>query len=144
MPPAPPDNPLIAALLVAGQRLAAALRDENAALAALDLSLAAGLAEGKIRATDAFAAAHAAATRHAARAGDVLAPRIAALAADLSQLGEENRRLLQRAVSIQSRVIETIAAAALPRASGEGTRYGAAGQRAATYRPAAIAVQTRA
>jgi len=47
-------------LLIAGKRLADALRAENEALAKLDLSRAAKLAESKIAATDAFAQAYAA------------------------------------------------------------------------------------
>jgi ABC-type transport system substrate-binding protein len=42
------------ALLIAGKRLADALRAENEALSKLDLSRAAKLAESKIAATDAF------------------------------------------------------------------------------------------
>jgi hypothetical protein len=141
-----PDAPLLAALLIAGQRLAEALQAENAALAALDLSAAAGLAETKMRATDAFAAAQAAAARTGVRAEGPVRQGVARLAEALATLGTENQRLLQRAVSIQSRVIEVIAGAALPRASAgaEGLRYGATGQRAAPRRPAALALQTRA
>ena len=55
------------ALLIAGKRLADALRAENEALAKLDLSRAAKLAESKIAATDAFAQAYAAQAKHGAR-----------------------------------------------------------------------------
>ena len=51
-------------LILAGQRLAEALRAENEALAALDLARAASLANGKIAASDAFAAAYAAQANH--------------------------------------------------------------------------------
>ena len=53
-------------LILPGQRLADALRAENEALAALDLSRAAVLANGKIAASDAFAAAYAAQAKHGA------------------------------------------------------------------------------
>ena len=138
-----PEAPLLAALLIAGERLAEALRAENAALAGLDLPRAAGLADGKIRATDAFAAAQQAATRTGARAAGPMAHSVAGLAKELSSLGQENQRLLQRAVGIQSRVIEVIAGAALPRATAEGARYGAGGQRSAPRRAVALAVQGR-
>lgn len=138
-----PETTLLAALLIAGQRLAEALRAENAALSALDLGRAATLAEAKIRATDAFAGAQTAAARAGARASGNVAGAIAALAADLGTLGEDNRRLLQRAVSIQSRVVEAIAGAAAPRAS-PGPRYGATGQRALVQQAAALALQLRA
>lgn len=138
--------PLMTALLIAGDRLAQALRAENIALAALDLSRAAGLADGKIRATDAFAAAQAAALRTGARATGTLRQHVARLAEDLGSLGEENQRLLRRAVTLQSRVIEVVASAALPRAAAglSGARYGATGQRAAGRQAPALALQTRA
>ena len=138
--------PLLGALLVAGQRLAEALRAENAALAALDLPRAASVAETKIRATDAFAAAQAAALRTGARAAGGIGRSIASLAEDLAALGQENQRLLQRAITIQSRVIEVIAGAALPQAAAAagGARYGASGRRMAPRQAMALAVQTRA
>jgi hypothetical protein len=96
-----------------------------------------------VQATDAFAAAQEAASRAGIRPGGQAREALAALAAQLSTLGEENRRLLQRAVTIQSRVIETIAGAVLPR-SGSAMRYSASGQRAATRQAMAIALETRA
>ena len=123
-------------LLQAGQRLAEALQAENEALAALDLARAAALATAKVEACDAFAAAQAAAAKEeeATRAQDGAATsspteeRLAAeqLALRLQSLSAENRRLLERAIALQSRVIETIAGAALPRAAGPG-RYEARG-----------------
>lgn len=123
-------------LLQAGQRLAEALQAENEALAALDLTRAAALATAKVEACDAFAAAQAAAAKEeeATRAQDGAATsspteeRLAAeqLALRLQSLSVENRRLLERAIALQSRVIETIAGAALPRAAGPG-RYEARG-----------------
>jgi hypothetical protein len=144
---APPEtSPLMAALLVAGQRLAEALRAENIALAALDMPRAAGLADGKIRAADAFAAAQAAAHKTGARAIGAIRRDVARLAEDLGSLGEENQRLLRRAVAVQSRVIEVIAGAALPRTAVgvAGARYGATGQRSAAQQAPPLALQTRA
>lgn len=128
-------------LLAAGRRLAEALVAENAALASLDLARAASLAGAKLRATDAFAAAFAAAQKTGF--ASIGADRGAAIqiTADLADLGQENRRLLAHAVTVQSRVIETIAAAALPRAQVGG--YGAAGRRATAPTPA-MALATRA
>lgn len=128
-------------LILAGQRLAEALRAENEALAALDLPRAAGLADGKIAASDAFAAAYAAQAKHGAAPEGPVREAAAILARRLDELGQENRRLLERAVALQSRVIETIAAAAAPRAAMPG--YAPAG-RAAAYRPQALAVSARA
>ena len=130
-------------LLAAGDRLASALLAENEALARLDLPGAAGLSGAKMQATDAFAAAFAAASKVGARP-EGAAQRDGArdMAARLETLGAENKRLLQRAIAVQSRVIETIAAAALPRAANPV--YGAAGRRPAAPRQApamALALQ---
>ena len=123
-------------LLAAGGRLADALLAENEALARLDLPGAAGLSGAKMRAPDAFAAAFAAASKVGARP-EGAAQREGArdMAARLETLGAENKRLLQRAVSVQSRVIETIAGPALPRAANPV--YGAAERRPAAPRGAA-------
>lgn len=127
------------ALLAAGIRLADALLAENEALARLDMPGAAGLAGAKVRAADAFAAAFTAATKTGARPdGAAQREGARAMAERLEGLGAENKRLLQRAISVQSRVIETIAAAALPRAANPV--YGAAGRRPAPLRQAAPAM----
>jgi hypothetical protein len=133
---------MLEAVLAAGQRLAEALRAENEALAALDMPRAAGLADTKIKATDAFAAAHAAAARTGARAEGPTRQAVAELAERLQALGAENRRLLERAIAVQSRVIETIAGAAMPRPGGAG--YGASGRRPVPRQSQAMALTTRA
>jgi hypothetical protein len=121
-------------LILAGQRLADALRAENEALAALDLSRAATLASSKIAASDAFAAAYAAQTKHGSPpAGEVRAA-AEILARRIDELGRENKRLLERAVSLQSRVIETIAGAAMPKAAPPG--YAALGRMTQNRAPA--------
>lgn len=104
-------------LLRAGHRLAEALAAENAALAKLDLAAAGQLAGDKLRATDAFAAAAQSCQKLGTRAVGPEQSVARALAAHIASLGEENRRLLQRAIALQSRVIETIAQAALPSAN---------------------------
>lgn len=130
-------------LLNAGQRLAEALRSENEALAQLDLTRAAAVALLKQQASDAFAAAYAAARKTGARA-DAGAERdmAEALAIRLRDLGNENRRLLQRAIALQSRVIETIAGAALPKAVPP--TYGAAGRVPTRPQAPALALSSRA
>lgn len=128
-------------LILAGQRLAEALRAENEALAKLDLPRAATLAGSKIAASDAFAAAYAAQARHGAALDAPVRQAAAVLTRRLEELGQENRRLLERAVSLQSRVIETIAGAALPKAQVQG--YGPAGSRATTVRAPALALSAR-
>lgn len=129
------------ALLAAGQRLAEALRAENEALAALDLPRAAGLATAKMQASDAFAAAFVTARKLGARAVGPARHSAAELTDRLQLLGDENRRLLERAIAVQSRVIETIAGAALPRSGAPG--YGAAGRPAGGRQPPAIAMAAR-
>ena len=133
---------MIETLILAGQRLADALRAENEALAALDLQKAATLATGKIAASDAFAAAYAAQAKHGAAPQGQVREAAAVLARRLEDLGKENRRLLDRAVSLQSRVIETIAGAALPRATTQG--YAPAGYRPSATRAPAFALSARA
>ena len=131
---------MLDALLATGLRLADALRAENEALGALDLPRAASLAQAKLQATDAFAAAYAAAIRTSARAEGPVRQTAQDLTDRLQHLGTENRRLLERAIAIQSRVIETIAGAAVPRATG----YGAGGRLPQARQMAAIALATRA
>ncbi|MBY0335393.1 MAG: hypothetical protein K2X11_02200, partial [Acetobacteraceae bacterium] len=125
------------AVIAAGERLADALRAENEALAALDLTRAAALATRKLQATDAFAAATAAAARLRARPEGALRAETERLASSLAQLGAENRRLLEEAIALQSRVIETIAGVARPRQGAPG--YGAAGRRRGAVQSEAMA-----
>ncbi len=129
------------AVIAAGQRLAEALEAENQALAALDLSRAAGLASVKIRASDAFAQAFAAANKTGARADGPVREVASALQSRLSTLSAENRRLLEHAIALQSRVIETIAGAALPHAHVPG--YGAHGRARAPRQTPALAISAR-
>ena len=130
-------------LLAAGQRLAEALRAENEALASLDLNKAADLAAAKVQASDAFAAAYAAAAKTGAKPEGPARRSTAEMATRLQHLGEENRRLLERAIGIQSKVIETIATAALPRAA-TSPGYAALGQQRGSRPVPPMAVTTRA
>ena len=115
-------------LLLAGHRLAEALRAENEALARLDLNQAAALSTAKRQASDAFAAAFDAAHRTGSKAEGEERGNAEDIAGRLRDLSAENRRLLERAIDLQSRVIETIAGAA--RAPGPGT-YGERGDKRA-------------
>jgi hypothetical protein len=115
-------------LLLAGHRLAEALRAENEALARLDLNQAAQLSTGKRQASDAFAAAFDAAQRTGSKAEGTERASAEEISGRLRELSAENRRLLERAIDLQSRVIETIAGAA--KGPGPGT-YGERGDRRA-------------
>jgi hypothetical protein len=94
--------------MTAATALVETLEAENAALAALDLPRAAGLLADKQRAVAEFAAA---------------APQPAAqrTARRLRALAIENKRLLERALAVQGKVIGIVARAA---AASEQTRYG--------------------
>jgi hypothetical protein len=116
---------MIEHLMLAAHRLAEALGAENEALARLDLAAAAELATTKRQASDAFAAAYDAASRTGTRAAGPDRARAEEIATRLRELTAENRRLLERAIELQSRVIETIAGAAKP--PGPGT-YGERGR----------------
>lgn len=123
-------DPIEAAL-----RLADVLQAENAALAALDLALAASMLEEKSACASALAVAQ----------GGVPAVRTAearAAVARLRDLAEENRRLLERGIAVQRRVIAAIARAARARASS-APRYGARGIPAAGGAPSAFALSAR-
>lgn len=125
-------------LMAAAVRLADVLATENAALAALNMTAAARLLPEKIAAADAFAAVQAEAFK--ASAGRSRAE-LETLARRLRDLTAENRRLLERAMRVQGRVIETVARAA--RITAERAAAPAYGRRPAP-RLAACAVLTRA
>ena len=129
-------------MLQAGLRLEEALRAENEALARLDMTRAAALATLKVQASDAFAAAATAAGRGGARPEGEERAQAQGLAGSLRELSAENRRLLERAIALQSRVIETIAGAAIP--ASRPTTYGGTGGRAMPRQAPALAVVARA
>ncbi len=117
--------------------LAEALSDilaaENAALAALDMKAATALLPAKHAATAALAAAqrlslpappHAAATR-------------------LRSLALENKRLLERAMTVQDRLLACIARA-MPRALPQGGGYGARGGPKSPHLLPPVALSARA
>jgi len=111
-------------MAAAVERLSLLLREENAALSAMDFARAGGLLAPKHAAADALAAAWRAAEP------DHVAPE--AMQA-LGLLAEENRQLLKRAMRVQRRVLDMVARAA--RSSHRTRGYGAAGK------PSAAAVQ---
>ena len=116
--------------ITAGTLLAETLELENAALAALDLPRAADMLGDKQRAIANLAAVQILpASRDAA---ERMAQRLQALAA-------ENKRLLERAIAVQGRVIEVIVRAAAPSLAPPG--YGTT---SAAGRPRALALSARA
>jgi hypothetical protein len=128
-------------LIAAAVRLADALAQENSALAALDLPRAAGMVDAKTRAMEAFAAAQALAAAGLQPADS--REEAEQLAARLRDLAQENRRLLEHAITVQGRVIGLVARAAP--ASGQGdARYGSDGGLTGGKRPEGIALSSRA
>lgn len=98
-------------LIAAGNLLADTLEAENAALVALDLPRAAGLLADKQRAVSDLTAAQA--MPEPSPAADRVARRLKALAL-------ENKRLLERAIAAQSRVIGVVGRAAAPAVAPTG------------------------
>lgn len=118
-------------LMDAGSALAETLEAENSALTALDLPRAGAMLARKQRALADLAAAAARADTPSHQAADRVARRLQALAL-------ENKRLLQRAITAQGRVLEVVARAAMPAEAAVG--YGPArGQR-----PVAFALSAKA
>lgn len=137
------------ALIAAAVALADTLARENAALLALDLPSAVALLADKHREADAFAAAHA---RVAAKGGVVaqggaveasLRAMAETVGVRLSGLAAENKRLLERALLVQQRVIGSIARA-VPRALETAPRYDAGGGIAGAARPPPVALAAQA
>jgi hypothetical protein len=116
-------------LIFAGTHLAETLETENAALAALDLPRAAGMLADKRSAVADF---------DAVRTGPAPSEAAQRMARRLQGLAMENKRLLERAIAVQGRVIGVIARAAT--AATEPAGYGPARGR----RPAPMAFSARA
>jgi len=114
-------------------RLADLLARENAALATLDLSRAASLLAEKQDAARSFATA-----QQAAPATDAASPSLTRL----RDLAEQNRRLLERGITIQGDVIGLIATT-LPKAAGS-SRYAPTGAPMLVRQPLAFALSARA
>ncbi len=136
-------NTPTASLIAAAVRLADVLQTENAALAALNMPAAVRLLPEKLAAADAFVAAQAGAGakgRQAARHRIELE----AVARRLQDLAVENRRPLERAMLVQTRVIATVAKAARATAERAAPGYGASHIARSAPRLAACAVATQA
>jgi len=127
-------------LLASAARLADVIAAENSALLVLDLPAAVASAAGKQHAAEAFAAALRMQTKPIAPGNRRQAE---AIGRQLAALGEENRRLLQRAIAAQRRVIEIIARASRRELASRATRYGAFGAPIAGTRPGPIAISSR-
>ena len=126
-------------LLATAERLADVLAAENAALAAMDLPRAVALLPAKQEWADALLA-----TGSISAADAPLRARIDACGQRLNILAEENRRLLDRALTVQARVIGVIARASRRELARQARAYGTHGGFVAPSRPPAIAISARA
>jgi hypothetical protein len=119
-------------LLDAANDLAQLLESENAALTRLDFPVAVALAQSKetalLRLTENFSAVP-------AQEQDSLPP---VLGKRMQRLLAENRRLLERAITIQTRVVGIVIGAAAPPPVAE--QYAAAGSKRRRRRAAAAAL----
>ena len=125
-------------LIDAAVALADTLARESAALAAMDLAGAAAMLPAKQAAAASFAAAQAL-PMPPAMPSQVEALR--AVAERLRDAAEENRRLLERALRVQGRVVGIVARAARPKPAAP--RYAASGD-LAPDRAAPLLVSARA
>jgi hypothetical protein len=118
---------MMASLDYAVQTLAKLLAEENEALGAMDFARAGALLAPKHAAADALAAAWRASANGDLPQTDLI---------QLGELAEENRRLLNRAMRVQRRVLDLVARAA--RSAQSAPRYGASGQITTPARPRAL------
>ena len=127
-------------LPTASAALATLLEHENRLLEALDLAAAAALLPAKQGAAAAFLRAQA----HTKAGGIAPAGRAAmtGLGARLRTLAAENRRLLERGLAAQGRVIAVIARAVRAHPP-TAPRYGATGALAGPRTPAPLAISAR-
>ncbi len=128
-------------LPTASAALAALLEHENRLLEALDLAAAAALLPAKQSAASAFLRAQA----HTQSSGGIAPAARAAmtgLAARLRTLAAENRRLLERGLAAQGRVIAVITRAVRAHPA-TAPRYGASGAPAHPRTPAPLAILAR-
>jgi hypothetical protein len=99
------------------QAMSKLLAEENLALTNMDFARAGALLAPKHAAADALAAAWRAAASTEAPPADLV---------KLGELAEENRRLLNRAMRVQRRVLDLVARAA--RSAQPPSRYGSGGR----------------
>jgi hypothetical protein len=120
-------------LAAAAAELSGILRSENAALEAMDLLAAGAMLAAKERALARFAAV---------AQGETALESLQAVA-DLRDLAERNRALLERGLQVQARLIGMLAQAAKELSARELPEYGASGAARARPMPA-VALAARA
>lgn len=128
-------------LLVAATQLADVIAAENAALAAFNLPAAIAEGANKQRAAEAFEAAL---RTRSASVEPSRRQHVETIGRRLTELANENRRLLERAIAAQQRVMEIIARAGRRELAARASRYTPFGAPIATARPRPIAISARA
>ena len=131
----------MSAAMAAIRRLASVLTRENTMLAALDLGAVGALAEEKAAALADVAATLAALGPVAAGSA---APGMAGEVRALAAVAAENKRLLERALAVQGRVIALVVRAAAPAVGNGAGAYRMPGRRMGGERPAARVICGRA
>ena len=124
----------MSAAMAAIRRLASVLARENAMLAVLDLGAVGALAEEKAAALAALGPV----------AAGSAAPDMAGEVRSLAAAAAENKRLLERALAVQGRVIALVVRAAAPAVGTGAGAYRAPGRRMGGERPAARVICGRA
>jgi len=127
-------------LLAAATRLADVIAAENAALAAFNVSAAIATGTDKQRAAEAFAAALRTQT---APMEPGRRQQAATIGRRLTGLAQENRRLLERVIMAQARVMEIIARAGRRELAARASHYGAFGAPVANASPRPMAISAR-
>ena len=120
--------------LDAANRLAEVLAQENAALQRMDLSAAVVLVPAK-------EAALADLARETPLPPGAVLPAVLAAGRRLADLAEENRILLERAIGVQTRIVQMIARAGKP--AQETTHYRHPADRQQRHRSQAVAMSRR-
>ena len=120
-------------LAEAAQLMASLLAEENDALKRLDFPAAAALVPAK-------EAALAELAKH--QGPPALSPALVAIGQLLAKLAAENQLLLERAITVQTRIVRIVARACAPPPSA--ARYGGHGRPAPPRRTTALALSTRA
>lgn len=131
-------------IVAAAEALSATLKSENAALEALDFKAAVVLLQKKQMHGRAFMTAQAQALAN--DIGGLPRARLRQLAVELGSLASDNKRLLERALTVQSRLIASLAQA-VPRAkaaNGGMDNYTADGRHRRERIPSAVALLARA
>ncbi len=122
-----PQKAMLDAVLTSGGLLVQILEAENAALEALNMPAAAEVLPTKTRVMESFSAAHQAAMRTGVKVEAADRSTLESLHERLTTLGQDNRRLLERAIGVQSNLIESIAKA-LPAGDPIAPVYGGRGK----------------